>query len=105
MDAKSALATLLSRHIGADNGLSALAIARELAIEPRQVRALVTLLREEGIAVCGHPRTGYFVAQDAAELELCCQFLRSRAMHSLVIEAALRRVPLPDLLGQLKLKT
>ena len=43
--------------------------------------------------------------QTAEELESCCAFLRARAMHSLMIEARLRRLPLPDLLGQLKLPT
>jgi hypothetical protein len=55
--------------------------------------------------VCGHPATGYFIASNREELEETCQFLRSRAMHSLVLEAKLRGLPLADLVGQLRLKT
>ncbi len=102
---KADLQTLLARHIGRDNGMTAEAIARELGVLPRDVRKLVTLLREEGIAVCGHPATGYYIAATPEELEETCQFLRSRALHSLTLESKLRHVPLPELLGQLRLKT
>jgi hypothetical protein len=101
----SALLAYLSSHIGADRGVSVEAIARFFNWQERLVRTLVTELREHGHAVCGHPRTGYFIAETAAELEGSCAFLRSRAMKSLTLEARLRRISLPDLLGQLKLTT
>ncbi|MCZ7655553.1 MAG: hypothetical protein M5R42_16810 [Rhodocyclaceae bacterium] len=53
----------------------------------------------------GTPRDGYYIAASGEELEATCQFLRSRAMHSLVLESRLRNVPLPDLIGQMKLPT
>jgi len=99
------LVRLLEAHIGADSGITAQAIAEALKIHKRAVRLLVTQAREHGIAVCGHPRTGYFIAATAEELRETCAFLRSRAMHSLVLESKLSNVPLPDLLGQLKLPT
>lgn len=95
----------LSGSVGRDNGKSCAALALALGIPERGVRDLVTELREQGIAVCGKPNTGYFIAETAAELEETCAFLRSRAMHSLVLEAKLRNLPLADLVGQLRLPT
>lgn len=105
MASKADLQAVLSRHIGAENGVAAEMLAHELGIEARGIRTLVSALREEGVAVCGHPKTGYYIAATAEELERTCQFLRSRAMHSLVLESKLRHVPLPELLGQMRLKT
>lgn len=101
----SALLTLLSRHIGANNGITVKSLAQHLDCPERAVRYLVTELRDEGVAVCGRPNTGYFIAANAEELEETCQFLRSRAMHSLHLEAQLRKTTLPDLIGQMHLRT
>ena len=69
------------------------------------MRTLITELRLDGIAICGTPETGYYIAESAEELEDTCQFLRQRALHSLHLEACLRKLPLADLLGQMHLKT
>ncbi len=95
----------LSAHIGAANGIPAADLAARLGLLPRMVRQLVSELRLNGHAVCGTPQTGYYLAETDAELEETCQFLRGRALHSLALEAALRKTPLPDLLGQLHLPT
>jgi len=104
--------TALSRHLGRRNGLPIARLVYEITAwsipsrsAERRVRACVSELREEGIAICAHPARGYYIAQTPEELEQCCRFLRSRAMHSLVIESRLRKIPLPELLGQLRLKT
>ena len=99
------LLNVLSRHIGKGNGVTASELAALLDITPRQVRSLVTELRMDGKAVCGKPETGYFIAANSEELEETCQFLRSRSLHALTLEARLRRVPLPDLMGQIHLET
>lgn len=101
----SQLLTLLSRHIGKGNGVSVKRLAQELDLHPRQVRFLVTALREDGHAVCGTPADGYYIAATPEELQHTCEFLRSRAMHSLTLESRLRKIPLVDLLGQLHLPT
>ena len=97
--------SLMQRHVGRDNGISAQRIAAELDVLDRQVRHIVAELRAEGIAICGTPKTGYYIAATPDELEETCQFLRSRAMHSLHLESRLRKVPLADLIGQIHLKT
>lgn len=98
-------AAALARHIGSRNGIRADHLAAELGCTERKLRDFISELREEGVAVCGHPSTGYYIAATADELESTCQFLRARAMHSLVLESRLRKIPLPDLLGQLHLET
>lgn len=102
---KHQLLSLLSDRPGKRNGIGVRDLAWHLRTTERHVRALVTELREDGVAVAAHPGTGYYIAETADELEECCQFLRSRALHSLGLEAKLRRIPLPDLLGQLHLRT
>lgn len=95
----------LQWHIGHAYGMTAAECARKLGISERRLRIFVSQLRQDGIAICGTPETGYFIAETADELDQCCHFLRSRAMHSLVLESRLRKIPLPDLIGQLKLPT
>lgn len=105
-EAIAALVQLLStRHAGRDKGIGAEALARQLCVNERTLRAMVSHAREAGTAISATPETGYYVAQTAEELEESCEFLRSRALHSLRIEAQLRRIPLADLLGQLHLPT
>lgn len=105
MATKHDLQGVLARHIGKANGATASALSAALGVTTRAVRHLVTELREDGTAVCGTPRDGYFIAANAEELERTLAFLRSRAMHSLTLESRLRRMPLADLVGQLRLKT
>lgn len=105
MATKHNLLSALTNHIGKGRGIAAAHIAGRLDIPPRNVRALVTELREDGIAICGTPRDGYYIAETAEELEETCQFLRQRALHSLTLESRLRKIPLADLLGQLHLPT
>jgi len=102
---KHDLQTVLARHVGKHSGVTAQALAGLLDVPARAVRLLVTELREDGVAVCGHPSTGYFIAANDEELLDTCDYLHARAMHSLRVISILRQVPLPDLRGQLRLKT
>lgn len=95
----------LSIRQGSANGIPCFEIAQMLEMPERTIRKAVADLRLEGIAICGKPDSGYYIAATAAELEETCNFLRARAMSSLLIESKLRHVPLPELLGQLRLKT
>lgn len=102
---KDKLLNLLCRHIGKRNGLGVGVLGDWVGVLPRQVRLMVTELRQDGIAVCGTPRDGYYIAASAEELEETCRFLRQRALHSLTLESTLRKMPLADLLGQMHLRT
>ncbi len=99
------LLAVLTRHIGRGNGITVQVLAEQLGTTERQVRALVSELRMDGNAICGHPRDGYYIADTPEELDETCQFLRNRAMHSLQLESRLRKIPMPDLLGQLHVPT
>ena len=105
MATRDDLLVVMARHVGQANGITAVALAHMLDVPERRVRALVTEAREDGVAIAATPESGYFIAQTPEELEMCCAFLRSRAIHSLTLEARLRKISLLDLLGQLRLPT
>lgn len=96
---------LAARHTGRSNGIKAELLALALGVHERTLRDLISSARDDGVAIVGTPETGYYIAVTADELEECCRFLRARAMHSLQIEARLRKIALPDLLGQLRVRT
>lgn len=107
---------ILSGHVGAAAGVRIQDLVCELvrpewpalADRPgleRHVRELVVQLRLEGSHICAHPSRGYYMAATPEELDACCQFLFERAMTSLGQIAAMKRVSLPDLRGQLHLPT
>lgn len=103
--AKAQVLAALAHHVGRAQGVAAYLLAAAVGIPERRLRACISTLREEGVAVCGHPASGYFIARTAEELDESCRFLRARALHSLALEARLRKIPLPDLIGQLHLPT
>ena len=90
------------RHVGKAKGVTAETLAGWLHVSTRGVRKMITELRRMELPVCGHPSTGYFIAETKEELEETCAFLRRRAMHSLTLEAALRKMSLQFLVGQLE---
>ena len=59
----------------------------------------------DGIAVCGTPETGYYIAADAEELQQTIDFLKHRALHSLTLASRMSKIPMPDLIGQLHVPT
>lgn len=95
----------LAPHVGREAGISASGLARDLSMTERDVRLAVETLRRDGHHVCATPQTGYFLAASDEELIETCQFLYRRAMCSLTQVAAMRKVSLPDLAGQLRLPT
>ena len=92
---------VLEKHRGATCGISAERFAAQLGCNERTLREAITALRMEGQPICGHPNTGYYLAGSAADINGTCAFLRSRAMTSLVQEARLKKISLPNLLGQM----
>jgi hypothetical protein len=111
---QAAVLAALSRHIGRENGATAEQLAREVtehhmrypaSVLTRQLREAVVQLRLEGHHVCATPENGYFLAASAEELDATCLFLHERAMTTLRQIAAMKRISLPDLRGQLHLPT
>lgn len=104
MTTTTTLLNVLSKHQGAERGISARYLAVYCGVNLRTLRKLISQARyEHGVAICGHPSTGYFMAQTPAELDMCCAFLRHRALHSLQLLARMTNTSMPDLIGQLKL--
>lgn len=93
---------IMQQHVGRNKGIGVVQLSARMKCSERRCRHIISALREDGVAICGSPATGYYVADNAADLEYCCQFLRSRAMHSLRLESKLRRIALPDLINQLR---
>jgi len=104
-----AVLVALYEHTGQDQGVSARQLAQEIAGvftcagDERRLRTVIEQLRRDGHGICGTPETGYFIARNDDELVRTCNFLYARAMTSLAQIAAMRRVDLPDLRGQLRL--
>ena len=89
-------------HVGQERGITARHLAGRLDCPDRRVRELVTELRIDGVALCGHPRTGYFVALTPTEIEhYYVDFLIARAKHSLWLAHRATKRPLAELAGQL----
>lgn len=100
---------VLGDHVGADSGICARDLVRKVCGVSttggeRRLRNVIVALRKAGHPIGGMPETGYFLARTDTELDDTCEFLYSRAMTTLEQVAVLRRVALPDLRGQLRLR-
>ena len=74
--------------------------------DTRMLRKLVEILRREGVPVCSSTKKGaggYYLASAGSELEQYCRNLHNRALRVLVMEAKLRKIALPELLGEMQL--
>ena len=100
---------VLGDHVGARNGITARDLVRKItgistAAGERRLRHVIEALRSAGHRIAAHPSTGYFTAETDSELDDTCDYLYARAMTSLKQVAAMKRVDLPDLRGQLRLR-
>lgn len=112
MTTTDVLLQALRSHIGRAHGITAKALVIEInhlagddIVSERELRQLVVVLRKDGHHVCAHPKDGYFLAKDSDELAESCNYLTTRALCSLEQVAAMKRVSLPDLFGQMHLPT
>lgn len=108
---------VLSSHIGEHSGISTVDLADKCygavehvlsstnpqRVSQRALRQAIMELRLKGSHICGTPETGYYIAEDSAELDRTMQFLLARAMTSLRQISAMKNVALPDLYGQLNI--
>lgn len=94
---------------GAANGITArdlvfVLTGRVNAADERRLRQIIEKLRTDGHPICAHPQLGYHFASSPAELDAACAYLLARVNTSVRQVAAMRRVAMPDLYGQLGLK-
>lgn len=89
---KAVTTTSLRRVLksGAANGQSVATLAFLLDTTERAVRRLTDELIEEGVPVCAHPSTGYYIAVTPEEVQGTYDFLRARALHGLAKASQLR---------------
>lgn len=105
---RATVLSILSSHIGKGNGIGGKDLARALGLEgkcDRNLRTIISDLREDGHAICGTPRDGYFIAATSDEWETTRKFIVGRAMHGLRWVSRVEKIALPDLLGQLHVPT
>lgn len=98
----------LEQRIGEANGMSASTLAlqitgRQHPADERRLRTVIEQLRLDGHAICATPESGYFMAANADDLNRTCLFLAKRGITTFRQIAAMKRVALPDLYGQLGL--
>ncbi len=99
---------VLRDHVGAENGLTATQLVRKVCGVStdggeRRLRSVIEQLRLAGHPVAADPAAGYHLAANDSELDAACDFLLSRAMTTLKQIAAMKKVAMPDLRGQLRL--
>ncbi len=92
--------SVMRQHRGSAQGAGVSALARAHSLPERRVRELVSELREDGVAVCAHPSTGYFLPETADELQQSIDYLEHRAKKSLMLAARMRAMSLPGLPGR-----
>jgi len=90
------LRILKAIHAGRGNGVTAETLTMEIhgRANPAAVRALraaIEELRLGGEPVCGKPQTGYYYSDDPVDIQETIDFLRSRAMTTLVQLKPLKR--------------
>jgi hypothetical protein len=98
----------LRQRIGEAEGITAAALSfaltsRHQPADERKLRQVIEHLRRQGHEICAMPHAGYYMAANAADLERACVWLVNRAMTSLTQAAAMKRVAIPNLYGQLGL--
>jgi len=100
----------LCLHIGKAKGVTCKSLAMAIRggyaspADLRRIRYVVEALRLEGHHICAHPSLGYFIATTDKELNETCNYLVNRAMKSLAQVSRMKRISLPDIHGQMRLK-
>ena len=104
---------VLSRHIGKEKAIG-MGELYEMVFgetwenrinDTRKLRYIITDLRSDGVPICSvsdRNGGGYFLASAGSELENYLGRIRRRALSALSMEAKIRDVALPELLGQLR---
>ena len=72
----------------------------------RDIRKLITALRRNGVPIGSSSSSnggGYYLVRAGSELDEYCAGLRRRALNALVMEARLRKLSMPELLGQMQM--
>ena len=112
----SRLLFILFDHVGASNKIGMGELYEKVfekswnhrINDTKPLRVLITELRRKGIQICSDDSSsggGYYIASAASELnEYCKKKLHDPALRKLSMEAKMRKIALPVLLGQMALE-
>jgi len=113
--AKARLLKEITLHVGGSRSIGMGELYEKVFMETyahrindtRRLRTIVTELRRDGVpivSVSASSGGGYFLASAGSELAGYCRRLRNQALKKLAMEAKLRKMTLPELMGQLILE-
>ena len=108
---EAAILMILDTHRGREQSIPRADLVKEVnqacllfPVNERTIRQTIKHLVERHGAWIGSSSRGYFLIETTEELERACRYYHGYAMSLLHVEAKLRKVSLPDLIGQLSLK-
>ena len=111
---RNRLKSAMFDHVGEVNAISMTALYEAVFNRPwndrindtRALRHLITALREDGIPICSVTSSnggGYYIAAATSEFVAFLRKAERRALLILMRNARMKKVSLPEYLGQLKL--
>ena len=111
---KGTLMTEMSRHVGKSNAIGMGELYHRVFGESwnnrindtRRLRSVVTALRKDGVPILSNSSStggGYYLAGARSEIDAYCSHIRKRALGMLAREAKLRKMSLPELVGQVQM--
>ena len=113
-EATSKILMILSRHVGIEKALDMGELYSRVFNEPyshkinhtRRLRTIITALRQKGVPIgstAAKNGGGYYIVRAGSELDEYCGRLRRAALNKLMMESRLRKISMPELLGQMQL--
>lgn len=103
IERKATVLQVLQNHVGAANGTHEAELVAATMLNGRLCRKAIELLRLDGVRIGGRPSTGYFIAQTDDELADTFEFMTKRAITTFRQLAAMKRVGMAQLFGQMNL--
>ena len=112
-EAISKVLMILSRHVGQERSIDMGELYSRVFGESythkinhtRRLRTIITALRQKGIPIgstAAKNGGGYYLVRAGSELDEYCGRLRRAALNKLALESKLRKLSLPELLGEMQ---
>ena len=113
-EATSKILMILSRHVGEEKTIDMGELYSRVFNEAytnkinntRRLRMVITALRRKGVPIGSTSAKnggGYYLVRSGSELDAYCNRLRKSTLNRLWMEARMRKISMPELLGQMQL--